>query len=274
MTAETGVETPSAKYTPPVHELRFGGVVRGEMIKVRTARAVRILVILAAAITAGLSMPVAILTEVVPARSATEVTSAFVTTTLLGLQLGIFLVAAAGAVAGAVDFRNGTMRVLCAAVPRRTPIFAAKLIAVVGASVAVVGVALLLTAVVTGASLARGASWGAFVGPTSLLSLAGAGVAVAAVSATATSLGCLLRSSAGAVSAILSLLIIVTIALMAVPAHVLPPAAMDYSFGGAITTLLSVADDRGAWFGAVVAAAVWTALLVGWAAVSMRRRDV
>ncbi|MFZ3499221.1 hypothetical protein ACODT5_39440 [Streptomyces sp. 5.8] len=207
------------------------------------------------------------------ARSATDALPDFITTSLLGMQLSIFLVAAMSAVAGASDFGNGTIRVVFAAAPRRTPVLAAKLTVVAGAATVLVGATLLLTAVASWLALTPGPLWTPFTNSTSLLSLAGAVVATAAVSVSAVSLGCLLRSSAGAIFAILGLLIVVTIVLMAIPAQVLPSAFSDYSFGGAVTILLGTADNTGKWVGAVLALLGWSAVFTAWAAASMRRRD-
>ncbi|MFD6885008.1 hypothetical protein [Streptomyces sp. NPDC059957] len=207
------------------------------------------------------------------ARSATDALPDFITTSLLGMQLSIFLVAAMSAVAGASDFGNGTIRVVFAAAPRRTPVLAAKLTVVAGAATVLVGATLLVTAVASWLALTPGPLWTPFTNSTSLLSLAGAVVATAAVSVSAVSLGCLLRSSAGAIFAILGLLIVVTIVLMAIPTQVLPSAFSDYSFGGAVTILLGTADNTGKWVGAVLALLVWSAVFTAWAAASMRRRD-
>lgn len=274
MNMAADVDAPRQKHVPPTHELTFAGLVRGELIKLVTVRSLVVLLITTVLCTAGIGIAAVLFSEPDPGRSAAETLPAFVRTTLLGLQLSIFLVAAVGAVAGAGDFANGTIRLTFGAAPRRTPVLAAKLTAIGGASAALVGASVLLTAVVNWIFLTPGPLWTPLTDTTSVLSMVGAVVAVAGVSVSATSLGCLLRSSAGAIFAILGLLIVVTIALLAVPARVLPASISDYSFGGAVTTLLGLADDTGRWIGAVVALVAWTTVLAGCAAVSMRRRDV
>ena len=69
-------------------------------------------------------------------------------------------------------------------------------------------------------------------------------------------------------------MIVVTIALMAVPADVLAPTIWNCSFGGAVTTLLQQADDLGKYALAVVALVAWSVALAGCAAASLNRRDV
>ncbi|MFD6986462.1 hypothetical protein ACFWAX_38185, partial [Streptomyces sp. NPDC059956] len=100
------------------------------------------------------------------ARSATDALPDFITTSLLGMQLSIFLVAAMSAVAGASDFGNGTIRVVFAAAPRRTPVLAAKLTVVAGAATVLVGATLLVTAVASWLALTPGPLWTPFTNST------------------------------------------------------------------------------------------------------------
>jgi ABC-2 type transport system permease protein len=208
------------------------------------------------------------------AQSATQALPNFIDTTLLGMQLSILLVAVLSAVAGASDFGNGTIRAAFAAAPRRTPVLAAKLTVIAGITTVLVSATLLLTAVVTWLALTPGPLWTPATSSTSLLSLAGAVIATAAVSVSAVSLGCILRSSGRAISAILGLLIVVSIAMMAIPPQILAPDFSRYVFGEAVTILLGTADSIGKWIGAVVALVAWSAAFTAWASASMRRRDV
>ncbi|MEU8329494.1 ABC transporter permease subunit [Micromonospora sp. NPDC048839] len=262
------------RHVPPTHELTFGGLLRSELIKLVTARSLVVLLIMVALCTAGLSIPVAFFTDPEAQQSAAEVLPTFVNTTLIGMQLSIFLIAAIGAVAGASDFGNGTIRLAFGAAPRRTPVLAAKLVAVGGVSAGLVAVTIFVTAVVNWLALTPGPMGTPLTDRTTILSLIGAVVATAGVSVSAISLGCLLRSSAGAIFAILGLLIVLTIALMTVPAEVLPSAISRHSLGMAVTTLLESANDTGRWLGAVAALTAWSAALAGGAVLSMRRRDV
>ena len=271
MNAATDVDVPGRTYVSPTYQLTFAGLVRGELIKLVTVRSLVTLLLMTVLFTAGIGMSVALLTEPDAQQSAAEMIPTFVNSTLLGLQFSIFLVAVIGAVAGAGDFGNGTIQLAFGAAPRRTPVLAAKLTAIGGATGGLVGATVLLTAAVNWLALTPGPLWTPVTNLTSVLS---AIVAVTGVSVSAVSLGCLLRSSAGAVFAILGLLIVVTIALMAVPAHLVSPAISNYSFGAAVTNLLSLADDTGRWVAAVVALVAWSVVLAGCAAVSIRRRDV
>jgi ABC-2 type transport system permease protein len=274
MKTATDVDVPQRRHVPPTHELTFAGLVRGELIKLVTVRSLVTLLLMTVLCTAGIAIAAALFTEPDAQQSAAETIPTFVRTTLLGLQLSIFLIAATGAVAGASDFGNGTIRVAFGAAPQRTPVLAAKLTAIGGTSAGLVGATILLTAVVNWLALTPGPLWTPFTELTSVLSLLGAIVAAAGVSVSAVSLGCLLRSSAGAIFAILGLLIVMTIALMSIPASLLSPTISDYGLGAAVTTLLGTADDTGKWVGAVVALVAWSAVLTGCATVSMRRRDV
>ncbi|WP_157641150.1 ABC transporter permease [Longispora albida] len=270
MTTTTGA--PARRYVAPSHQLTFAGLLRGELIKLRTTRSLVTLLIVTVVCAAGISIPVALTAEphTGPAKEALPM---FVTTSILGMQLAIFLVAALSAVAGANEFGNGTIRVTFAAAPRRTPVLAAKLIVVAGAATALVTVTIMVTSVVTWLSITPGQLWTPVTNAESLLGLAGAVIATAGVSVSAVSLGCLLRSSAGAIFAILGLLIVVTIILLAIPPRVLPPGFSDYSFGGAVTGLLGPVTSTGKWVVSVLALVVWSAAFATGAAASMRRRD-
>ncbi|MFJ6510200.1 hypothetical protein ACIQMO_08145 [Streptomyces sp. NPDC091406] len=269
----TDADTLVRTHVPPPHRLSFTGLVRSELIKLLTARSLVTMLILTVLCTAGISIPVALTTETEAARSAAETLPNFIDTTLLGMQLSILLVAVLSAVAGASDFGNGTIRVAFAAAPRRTPVLAAKLAVVAGVTTVLISATLLLTAVVSWTALTPGPLWTPFTSSTSLLSLVGAVITTLAVSVSAVSLGCLLRSSGKAIAAVLGLLIVVSIVLLAIPSRILPPAFSDYVFGGAVTTLLGTADDLGAWVGAVVALVAWSAAFIACAAAAIRRRD-
>ncbi|WP_164201274.1 hypothetical protein [Streptomyces parvus] len=273
MAMATDAATPVRTHVPPPHRLSFAGLVRSELIKLLTARSLVVLLIVTVLCTAGISIPVAMTAEAKAGQSATEALPDFIDTTLLGMQLSILLVAVLSAVAGASDFGNGTIRVVFAAAPRRTPVLTAKLTVIAGVTTVLITVTLLLTAVVSWLALTPGPLGTPLTSSMSLLSLAGAVIATVAVSVSAVSLGCLLRSSGKAIAAVLGLMIVVSIVLLAIPSRVLPPGFSDHVFGGAVTTLLGTADDTGAWAGAVVALTVWSAVFVAGAAASLRRRD-
>lgn len=273
MAMATDAGTPVRTHVPPPHQLSFTGLVRSELIKLLTARSLVTLLILTVVCTAGISVPVAMTAEPKAAQTAAEALPGFVDTTLLGMQLSILLVAVLSAVAGASDFGNGMIRVAFAAAPRRTPVLAAKLTVVAGVTTALISATLLLTAAVAWAALTPGPLWTPVTSSMSLLSLAGAVITTAAVSVSAVSLGCLLRSSGRAIAAVLGLLIVVSIVLLAIPSRILPPGFSDHVFGGAVTTLLGTADDIGKWAGAVVALVAWSAVFTACAAAAMRRRD-
>ncbi|MDI6103889.1 hypothetical protein QLQ12_35270 [Actinoplanes sp. NEAU-A12] len=267
------MDAPQGEYVPPTRQLTFAGLVRSELIKLLTVRSLVTLLAVTALCTA-IGIPVALFTDIDAQQTTADILQTHISTTLVGLQLSIFLVAAAGAVAGASDFGNGMIRLAFGAAPRRTPVLAAKLVAVGGVSTALVSVTVLLVAAVNWLALTPGPLFTPLTNLTSLLGIVGAIVATAAISVSAVSLGCLLRSSAGAVFAILGLLIVVTIVLALIPASVLPAAISDHSFGGAVTTLLSPGDDVGKWAGAAAALVAWSAAFISGAAVSMNRRDV
>ena len=156
MNATSQVARPASMHVSPSHQLSLAGLVRGELVKLFSVRSLVGLLVMTVLVTAGIGIAAGVNTDVAASESATGVLPAFTNTTLLGLQLSIFLVAVTGAVAGAADFGNGTIRVLLGAAPRRFPVLAAKLAAIGGATGVFVGAAIALTAAVNWVALRRG----------------------------------------------------------------------------------------------------------------------
>lgn len=274
MSTTTDADHHELRYRAPDHQLTFGGLIRAELIKLVTARSLVVVLFFAVLLTAGAGILAAALTGRDSPDTQVDPIRALVNASLLGMQFSIILVAVLGAVAGACDFTNGTIHVFFAAAPRRNPVLVAKLTAVGGAVTGLVGASLLVTYVVNWVILTSNPLWTPFMQSRSVLSLLGALVALAGVTMCALSLGCLLRSSAGAVFAILGLLIVMPVVLLTVPAFPGSAAVSQYSLGGAVTTLLATAEDAGRWSAAVAALTAWALVLAGCAAASMRSRDV
>ena len=197
MNATSEVALPAGPYVSPAQQLTFAGLVRGELVKLFSVRSLVGLLVMTVLVTAGIGIAAGVNTDVAAGESATGVLPAFTNTTLLGLQLSIFLVAVTGAVAGAADFGNGTIRVLLGAAPRRLPVLAAKLAAIGGAIGILVGAAIMLTAAVNWIALTPGPLLTPITDVHSALTLVGAVIAVTCVSISGVSLGCLLRSRPG-----------------------------------------------------------------------------
>jgi ABC-type transport system involved in multi-copper enzyme maturation permease subunit len=207
-----------------------------------------------------------------------------------GIFAGLIVLIALGAVFITAEYRRGLIRTTLAATPRRGQVLAAKAIVVGLATFAAALPGTALT-VLAGASLLRG--HGNVVFPaTALLQvrvITGAAAVVALAAVLALALGAILRSSAGAITAVIMLIVLPY--FFAVPLAVLPAGAADwllrvtpaagFAIGQMLTRYPQVINaytpvngyyPLAPWAGLAVLAA-WTVAGLGLALVLMRRRD-
>lgn len=262
-------------------DLRFTGVLRGEWIKMFSLRstwwtlgatvAVMVLFALLQATSVQLLMDrpeMAGLDEF--SMHGAEIVSA-------GYQFSMVTIGVLGALLVTGEYATGMIRSTLAAVPTRLPVLAAKAIALTGVTVAVSAVSLALAYLVTTPVLSRhdlvpdladAQTWQVFGGMVYFLVM---------VALLALGLGTVLRHSAGTITGVLGLLLLLPIALQLinldwvqdVMTYLPLPAATaflavnpEYSMAGGLTA------GQGA---AVVAAYSVVALTAG--AVVLRRRD-
>ncbi len=185
---------------------------------------------------------------------------------LAAIALGVLLVSG--------EYRSGTIRSSLTAVPARLPLVWAKA-AVAGLLTTVVSlVALLATFVVARAVLA---AEGLSISPTTpgvARAVLGAALYLGLTAVLATGFGWLLRSTAGAVAAVVALLhLLPTIALLmpaSAAAAVLP--WFPSNAGSAVLQVAPAAGGPGPWTGLAVYAA-WAAVALGAGALLLTRRD-
>jgi hypothetical protein len=190
-----------------------------------------------------------------------------------GYQLSQLLVGVLGALFVTGEYGTGMIRSTFAAVPKRLP--------VLGAKTAVFG-AIALTAMVI-------SSFAGFFGAQALLSgfhhsftlsqagalrvVAGTGVYLALIGLLGVALGWILRSTAGAISTLVGILLVVPVLFSAIGksvdsiAQYLPSKA-----GASFITSMHEAGTLSPWTGLIVLCA-WVAAAFGLAAYLLRRRD-
>ena len=262
-------------------DLRFAGVLRGEWIKMFSLRSTWW--------TLGSTVAVMVLFALLQATSVQflmdqpemagleefgmhggEIVSA-------GYQFGMVTIGVLGALLVTGEYATGMIRSTLAAVPTRLPVLAAKAIALAAVTVAVSVVSLALAYLVTTPVLSRydlvpdlgdAQTWQIFGGMVYFLVM---------VALLALGLGAVLRHSAGTITGVLGLLLLLPIALQLISLDwvqdvmtYLPlPAATAFL---AVNPEYSMAGGLTAWQGAgVVAAYAAVALTAG--AVALRRRD-
>lgn len=277
MTATTTVRDP---------RLGFRGVLRAEWIKLRTLRSTwwcaGVLVVLSALIGLLISLVVPD-GRLPPAQQdalAVQVLTLSVNfTQLVAAVLGVLVITG--------EYGTGMIRSTFTAVPRRLPAVLAKLLVLAVSVLALALVATALTALVAGPVLgargigiaADGALW---------LPVLGSSVYLALVAVLAFAIGALVRNSAGGISAVLGLLLVLPIVVNLAAAigrqewlqsvdAVLPSSA-----GSRLFAYASPGPDLGATGGALVlngwggfgVLLAWIAVFLVPALVLTRRRDV
>jgi ABC-2 type transport system permease protein len=246
------------------------GLIRAEALRLATTRTYWLLVAGAIALIAGGVAPTAAATSFTPGISPARSVLA-----IAGLAQTVALIAGALSVAG--EFRHQTIIPAVLITPRRTPLLAAKLITLAAAGLAL-GVAAtgIATAITVPVLAARHIPAG--VSATGIAAvIAGGAIATALAAALGVGAGAIIRSQAGAITAVLALVYVAEPLLGLVPG--LGPAVQQYGLGG-----LATATTRTAGFPAsahllgqpaaalILAGYATAALLAG--AELLRRRDI
>ena len=197
--------------------ITFPHLVRAEWIKTLTVRASYWTVAVTVAFTLLFAAGILYLVMVAPAADVPDLTAVITENYGATPSLGVLglafmfsyaLVAVLGVLVVSSERATGLLAVTLAAVPRRTPVFVAKLLvsAVMGLVVGlVVGVTSVLLAQPALAAVGLGSS---VVDPAVLQVLAGGVVFLGLVAAMSTAIGSLFRSSAAAMGAVLGLLLL------------------------------------------------------------------
>jgi ABC-2 type transport system permease protein len=279
--ATARVTAPATRAAVPARPT-FLGILRGEFGKLLSLRSTWWTLAATVLLMTGVSLAVAAsLDAVAPdptsapgvaALNGAEVVSG-------GFQLGMLTIAVLGALVMTGEYSTGMIRSTLAAVPTRVPVLAAKAIAVsvATAGVAALGIGLSYVTTVPLLSeydmvpgLGEARTWQVFGGTVYFL---------VAAALFALGVGTLLRSSAGAITVALAVLlllptVLVFITLDWVEAIVdyLPLPASGAFLGGGEDSLSAVGDELAPATGIlVVAAYALVPLVVG--AVMLRRRD-
>jgi ABC-2 type transport system permease protein len=260
----------------------FVGIVRGEWIKLLSLRSTWWTLAATVALITGVSLAVAYSLDGMAADPATAPQVATMNGAELvsgGFQIGMLTIAVLGALLITGEYSTGMIRSTLAAVPTRVPVLAAKAVVLAAVTVAIATVSIALSYLVTMPQL-RGhdlvpalddvATWQAFGGTVYFL--------VAAV-LFALGVGTLLRSSAGAITVALTVLLLLPGVLGFIDLHwvqtivsYLPLPASGAFLGGDDGSLSSAGSELAPATGLLVIAAYAVVPLVA-GAVVLRRRD-
>ena len=228
--------------------------------------------------------------DIAPSVAGAAGTGVTIAQTLIGVFAGLIAVAVIGAMFMTAEYRSGLIRVTLAAIPQRGQVLAAKAVVLAAVTFAV-GLASSAIVVTLGPRVLR--DHGVYVWPATALTeirvIVGTAAVLAVAAVIALALGTILRRSAGAVAAVI--VIIVLPYLLTVTTPLLPPGPTDWL--ARVTPAAAVAVQQtliqypqvadvyspasgyyplAPWAGFAVLCA-WAAAALALAAYLLRRRD-
>lgn len=192
-----------------------------------------------------------------------------------GIAFAQLILGSLGVLLMSSEFTTGMARSTFAAVPRRTPAFAAKLLVVMVTAFVVTAVSVLLAGLVSLPILDNYNLKLDLASSQSVKMLLVNSLYVAAVAAIGMSLGALIRNSAGGIMSLVGLFFVAPIAFQLIPGDFFEEAR-KYLPGNTVeplTAVQHVPDTLEAWLAALVLAA-WVIVPVALAAVLLKKRDV
>jgi len=227
--------------------------------------------------------------DIAPAVSGPNGLGTTVTTTLLGTFAGLVLLVVLGGLFVTAEYRRGLIGVTFAASPRRGRVFGAKAL-VIGAVAAVIGSVAATVALAAGPPVLR--ANGAYVSAVTLGTQArlviGTALLLAGCAVLALAVGALVRRSAVALTAVLSVTVLPYLLAMSV----LPSGAADWVLRVTPAAAFAVQQSAVEYahvenlytapngyfplppFAGLAVLGVWVAVAAGCAVVVLRRRDV
>ncbi|EYR63378.1 ABC transporter permease [Actinotalea ferrariae CF5-4] len=267
-----------------VHPVTFPRVVAAEWIKFRTVRSTVWTILVTVVAMVGINTLIAWGMSMAPAEAqGGPGTTSVVTLLSSGVTMAQLVVAVLGVLTVTTEYTTGMVRSSFAAVPRRLPTLAAKAIVLAAVTLVVSLVSMALSYVTTlPFHDALGATLDLSDGETLRMAL-GLPLYLVAVALLGLGFGALLRSSAGAIATVVGLLLVVENVFMLVPLRLFEVVSpfLPATAGARIMydeTMLTMIDtmSEGAvltpWQGYGVMVA-WVVVLLGAAAVLLRRRD-
>jgi ABC-2 type transport system permease protein len=275
MSAAAAAPTSSAEGTFPAskYHVTFGHAVSSEWVKFRTLRSTMwtlgatfvVLVGLAALVAGTMGSP----------DAGPDFSNADIATTPLvaGTQFGQLVLAVLGVLTITGEYSTGMIRSTFSAVPARIPALVAKAVVVVVASFVVAALSTLVAAAIV-TPIFSGKPYALDLGNQDILRVViGMPLYLAATGLLALAFGILIRSSAGAIFAVIGLVLVIGPILANIPVHWLNNIA-DYLPSQAGQNLLTIHPTQGPapWIGFLVMVA-WGVVLFAIGAFIAKKRD-
>lgn len=274
MTATTPTAAPSeqpaidASVTP-----RFSDTIRSEWTKFRSVRStpISLLVTIALAIGVGALISYERASHYRPPWHGWDPT----VTSLRGIMIAQLAICVLGVLVITAEYSTGMIRTSLAAVPRRPPFLAAKVVVFTVVAV-VIGEVVSFIAFLVGQSLISGQH-----GPTaslasgaSLRAVVGAGLYLAVLGIIAIAAGAIFRSTAAAISAVVAMLYVLPGLVQALPSSWAQPLSKYWptEAGSQVFTVVRDSHTLSAWAG-FADMCIFAAVVLGIGFYLLKRRD-
>lgn len=199
-----------AKRPTPGRGLTFGGILRSEWIKLLSLRSIRWSVAVMLLLSWGGAALIAWATAGSEFATADSIPTMLVQSATFGSAFTVLVVGVLGALSMTSEYSSGLILSSLSAVPRRTPMFAAKAVVVALLALAVGALSTIGGGIIAAIFYGEGA-FAALVEPGVLASFAGSTLYLMLAALISLGIGALLRSGAGAISVIVVLLFVSTL---------------------------------------------------------------
>jgi ABC-2 type transport system permease protein len=272
-------QAPAVRPAAPAHRAGFGRLVQSELTKIRTVRSTVWSFLLLVVLVLGFTVLITALTvanwDKADASTRASITSDPVgAITGAGLGFGQLTICVLGVLVLSGEYSTGMIRSSLLAVPKRWPMLAAKVVAF-AVVVLVIGEIVCFASFFVGSAILNSKVPVSISDPGVLRAVAGGGLFLAMLGLFAMSVAGLIRHTAGAITAVIGIeLVIPPLAgLIPDPAGRYIAGYLPTNAGSAILqTHPQSGDVLGAWQGYGVFA-LWVALLLVLAGVLLQRRD-
>lgn len=272
-----------ATFIPDHQGLRFGGVVRSEFIKLTSLRSS--VALLLAIVVLGLGVSVALGVTLEGAGPPSEASVGFMLdeVTLGTVLFGQIIAGVLGVLVICGEYSSGTIQSTLIAVPARMTVLGAKAVVLFLTVTASALLALFLSWAVT---YPMHAQFGIEIGVTAPgvpAALLGAAVYVGLAALLGLGIGAVLRSVAGGVATVISLILLLPIVMSVLPAsplvrnlHLLSMSKAGDAMSNAASAgdgFLDLTDGYVSSAAGWLIAAVWVGVFLGLGAIQLRRKD-
>jgi ABC-type transport system involved in multi-copper enzyme maturation permease subunit len=207
----------------PEGTVHIGRILRSELVKLRSLRSMiyALLVTVLSILAVGAFMALGVVVQKAPADGFADAPVGDPAGgALSGVSLAVYAVATLGALVVTSEYASGTIKATLAAVPRRTLLVLAKILALVCVVLPVTLLATLASFLTAQAILATAGRTISLTHPGVPRALIGAGLYLTVVAILGAAFGWLLRSTAGALAGLFAVLVLLPALLQLVPGGV------------------------------------------------------